>query len=241
VIEGRSFLKQSCCRHRSPPHLPRNRRAGTARISRDPATTRGSAERRLPQTLPLAPKEVVLDLRRRAWPARPTRCSTRVRNECVNAHFLAAPAAKRAAQPGAGAERGRGGHTSRIQTLSHPLSEPHENGCRGARERSRHPRRPRRNYGPSGPCRRPAADEQPKTPFFRFPGFATLALRDRHGGAQVHGIGRRTVGGPTGTRLTPNQQLRLVLARLDATVAARAVQRDQAAQTAALMPAFCMR
>ena len=90
----------------------------------------------------------------------------------------------------------------------------------------------------SGPSGRAAAPDTPKTPFFRFPGFAASpALLDRMAARKLAVFGADLWAGDWNP-MTPNQELRLVLARLDAAGRGIVLFHDTKQQTAAMMPAF---
>jgi peptidoglycan/xylan/chitin deacetylase (PgdA/CDA1 family) len=128
------------------------------------------------------------------------------------------------------------GHTVAHHTFSHPLlsrismaaAEREIDRGIAADERA--------TYGPPGQAAAP--DTQPKTPFFRFPGFAASpALLDRMAARKLAVFGADLWAGDWNP-MTPNRQLRLVLARLDAAGRGIVLFHDTKQQTAAMMPAF---
>jgi peptidoglycan/xylan/chitin deacetylase (PgdA/CDA1 family) len=79
---------------------------------------------------------------------------------------------------------------------------------------------------------------QPATPFFRFPGFASnSALLDRMNerGLMVFGA---DVWASDWVPMTPDQELRLVLSRIDQVGRGIVLFHDTKAQTAQMLPAF---
>jgi peptidoglycan-N-acetylglucosamine deacetylase len=83
-----------------------------------------------------------------------------------------------------------------------------------------------------------APSAQPHTPFFRFPGFAsTPALLDRLAERSIAVFGA-DLWASDWNRMTPNQELRLVMKRLDANRGGIVLLHDTKPQTAAMMPAF---
>jgi hypothetical protein len=83
-----------------------------------------------------------------------------------------------------------------------------------------------------------APSAQPHTPFFRFPGFAsTPALLDRLAERSIAVFGA-DLWASDWNRMTPNQELRLVMRRLDANRGGIVLLHDTKRQTAAMMPAF---
>ena len=83
---------------------------------------------------------------------------------------------------------------------------------------------------------RPAA--KPATPFFRFPGFAsTPALLDRLAGRGIVVFGA-DLWASDWNRMTPEQELRLVIERLSINRGGIVLFHDTKKQTAAMLPAF---
>jgi peptidoglycan/xylan/chitin deacetylase (PgdA/CDA1 family) len=207
---------------------------GTARIlAVDPATTPRVGRKQFAATLPLAPKEVVLTFDDGPWPGPTHKVLDALRRECVRATFFLL-GRNAAANPALARREVAEGHTVAHHTFSHPLlgrmsmaaAEREIDRGIAAGERA--------TYGSSGQ----AADTQPKTPFFRFPGFAASpALLDRMAARKLAVFGADLWAGDWNP-MTPNQQLRLVLARLDAAGRGIVLFHDTKQQTAAMMPAF---
>ena len=79
---------------------------------------------------------------------------------------------------------------------------------------------------------------EPKTPFFRFPGFAASpALLDRLAARGIVVFGA-DLWASDWNRMTPDQELRLVLARLDESQGGIVLFHDTKTATAAMLPAF---
>jgi peptidoglycan/xylan/chitin deacetylase (PgdA/CDA1 family) len=130
------------------------------------------------------------------------------------------------------------GHTVAHHTFSHPLLS-RMSVAAAEREIDRGIAADvRATYGPSGQAAGAAPDTQPTTPFFRFPGFAASpALLDRMAARRLAVFGADLWAGDWNP-MTPNQELRLVLARLDAAGRGIVLFHDTKQQTAAMMPAF---
>jgi len=211
---------------------------GTARIlAVDPAATPRVGRKQFAATLPLAPKEVVLTFDDGPWPGPTNRVLDALRHECVRATFFLL-GRNAAANPALARRALAQGHTVAHHTFSHPLlsrmsitaAEREIDRGIAADERA--------TYGPSGQAAGAAPDPQPKTPFFRFPGFAASpALLDRMAARKLAVFGADLWAGDWNP-MTPNQQLRLVLARLDAAGRGIVLFHDTKQQTAAMMPAF---
>jgi peptidoglycan/xylan/chitin deacetylase (PgdA/CDA1 family) len=208
---------------------------GTARIlAVDPATTPRVGRKQFAATLPLAPKEVVLTFDDGPWPGPTHKVLDALRRECVRATFFLL-GRNVAANPALARREVAEGHTVAHHTFSHPLlgrmsmaaAEREIDRGIAADERA--------TAEPSGQA---AAPDTPKTPFFRFPGFAASpALLERMAARKLAVFGADLWAGDWNP-MTPNQQLRLVLARLDAAGRGIVLFHDTKQQTAAMMPAF---
>jgi peptidoglycan/xylan/chitin deacetylase (PgdA/CDA1 family) len=211
---------------------------GTARIlAVSPATTPRVGRKQFAATLPLAPKEVVLTFDDGPWPGPTHRVLDALRHECVRATFFLL-GRNAAANPALARREVAEGHTVAHHTFSHPLlsrmsvaaAEREIDRGIAANERA--------TYGSSGQAAGAAPDTQPTTPFFRFPGFAASpALLDRMAARRLAVFGADLWAGDWNP-MTPNQELRLVLARLDAAGRGIVLFHDTKQQTAAMMPAF---
>ena len=203
---------------------------GTARVlTVDAATTPRVGRQHFPTTLPLLPREVVLTFDDGPFPPTTARVLDALRAECVRASFfllgrnaVAYPALARRAL----AE----GHTVAHHTYSHPLL----NRMGAAQAEAEIDRGMAAVdgvlYGQAKP--------HPATPFFRFPGFASnAALLDRleKRGIVVFGS---DLWASDWNAMTANQELSLVMSRLEATNGGILLFHDTKAATAALMPAF---
>jgi peptidoglycan/xylan/chitin deacetylase (PgdA/CDA1 family) len=203
---------------------------GTARVLPvSVATTPRVGRKHFPTALPLAPKEVVLTFDDGPWPGTTPKVLDALRRECVHATFfllgrnaLAAPALARREL----AE----GHTIAHHTFNHPLLDHMSLTAADAEVDRGIAAVERAVYGDVA--------AKPRTPFFRFPGFASSpALLDR---MQARGL---VVFGADfwasdWNKMTPEAELALVLRRLDLAGGGIVLFHDTRAQTAAMIPAF---
>ena len=209
---------------------PRKGTLGPSRIlAVDAATTPRVGLKNFPQTLPLEDHEVVLTFDDGPWAATTTRVLAALAQECVRATFflIGKPASE---QPALVKRIAAEGHTIGHHTWSHrslmriKSSETTEEIDRGiaAVEMALHG----------------AATSDPSTPFFRFPGFettpATLDLLQSRGIA-VFGA---DLWASDWNPMTPKQELKLLIERLNAARKGIILLHDPKAQTAAMLPAF---
>ena len=203
---------------------------GTARVlTVDAAATPRVGRKQFPVTLPLQDRELVLTFDDGPWPATTAKVLDALKAECVRATFFLVgrhaedfPALVRREQ----AE----GHSIGHHSYAHPLLS-HLSLARAEAEIDRGI----------------AADElaltgerrsEPKTPFFRFPGFASspalLALMQKRG-LVVFGA---DVWASDWLRMTPEQELRLILNRVESVGRGIVLFHDTKSATAAMLPAF---
>jgi peptidoglycan/xylan/chitin deacetylase (PgdA/CDA1 family) len=206
---------------------------GTARIlAVSPATTPRVGRKQFAATLPLAPKEVVLTFDDGPWPGPTGKVLDALRQECVRATFFLL-GRNAAANPALARRELADGHTVAHHTYSHPLLSRMSMAA-AEREIDRGIIADERAiFGPAA-----GAPSQPKTPFFRFPGFAASpALLDRMAARKLAVFGA-DLWASDWNPMSPGQQLRLVLRRLDAAGRGIVLFHDTKQQTAAMMPAF---
>ena len=209
---------------------PRQGTLGTSRILKvDAATTPRVGLKNFPQTLPLADHEVVLTFD--DGPTRPytLRVLAALAHECVRATFflVGKPASEQPELVRKIAAEGHtvGHHTWMHRSLSHiPPSETDEEINRGiaAVEMALHG----------------VASSTPTTPFFRFPGFestpATLELLQSRG---IAVFGADLWAGDW-KPMTPKQELKVLIDRLNRARKGIILLHDPKAQTAAMLPHF---
>jgi peptidoglycan/xylan/chitin deacetylase (PgdA/CDA1 family) len=216
---------------RDAPPCPGNEDAlGTARVlAVDAATTPRVGRKHFPQTLPLAPKEVVLTFDDGPFPATTSRVLDALRRECVKATFFLLGRNVQAHPELARRERADG-HTVAHHSFSHPLLGNMPFGRAEADIQRGMAAVDTALYGQAGAV--------PVTPFFRFPGFISspALLQDlERRGIVVFGA---DLWASDWNRMTPDQELHLVMERLVANQGGILLLHDTKAQTAAMLPGF---
>jgi len=203
---------------------------GTARVlAVDAATTPRIGRKSFPQTLLLAPGEVVLTFDDGPWPGTTPRVLDGLRNECVRATFFLL-GRNAVEHPQIARREIAEGHTVASHTYSHPPLDRMSFGAAVAEIDRGFAGVDEALYGQS--------TQVPRTPFFRFPGFAsTTALLDylEKRGIVVFGA---DLWASDWNPQSPGQQLQLVLQRLEALRGGIVLFHDTRAQTAAMIPEF---
>ena len=183
----------------------------------------------IPQTLALAPKEVVLTFDDGPASGTTGHVLDALKRECIRASFfllgrnaLSYPElARRAVSEG---------HTVAHHTFSHPLLDRMPVVAAAAEID--------RGFAAVDAVLYGHSDRMPRTPFFRFPGFASsAALLDRleRRGIVVFGADLWTSDWDP---MSPQQQLHLVVARVEANRGGIVLLHDTKKQTAAMLPSF---
>jgi peptidoglycan/xylan/chitin deacetylase (PgdA/CDA1 family) len=209
---------------------PRKGALGTSRVLKvDAATTPRVGLKNFPQTLPLADHEVVLTFD--DGPTRPytPRVLAALAHECVRATFflVGKPASEQPELVRKIAAEGHtvGHHTWMHRSLSHiPPSETDEEIDRGiaAVEMVLHG----------------VATSTPSTPFFRFPNFdSTQATLDVLQSRGIAVFGADLWAGDWKS-MTPKQELKVLIDRLNRARKGIILLHDPRAQTAAMLPHF---
>jgi len=182
-----------------------------------------------PSTLPLNAKELVLTFDDGPWPGTTSKVLDALKAECVRATFFLL-GRNAAAHPKLVRRALAEGHTLGHHSYSHPLlgrmALPRAEGDidRGiaADEVA--------IYG----SRRPS----PATPFFRFPGFvSSQALLNRMAARGIVVFGA-DVWASDWVSMSPEQELRLILSRIEQAGRGIVLFHDTKAQTARMLPAF---
>jgi peptidoglycan-N-acetylglucosamine deacetylase len=203
---------------------------GTERVlAVDAATTPRVGRKSFPQTLPLAPREVVLTFDDGPWPGTTPRILDALKAECVRATFFLLGRNAITYQDLARREIAEG-HTVASHTYSHPPLDRMPFAAAVAEIDRGFSGVDTALYGQSA--------QTPRTPFFRFPGFAsTPALLDylEKRGIVVFGA---DLWASDWNPQSPGQQLQLVLQRLEASHGGIVLFHDTRAQTAAMLPEF---
>ena len=203
---------------------------GTERVIEvDVRTTPRVGRKHFPATLPLRAKELVLTFDDGPWPGTTPKVLDALKRECVRATFFLLgknvephpELARRALAEG----HSVGHHTYSHPLLDHmPLDKAVAEINRGIEEDE---------YAVYGQRR-----VDPLIPFFRFPGFAsTPALLDRmeQRGLVVFGA---DVWASDWDPMSPDEQLHLVLGRIEKAGRGIVLFHDTKAQTAHMLPAF---
>jgi peptidoglycan/xylan/chitin deacetylase (PgdA/CDA1 family) len=203
---------------------------GTARVlAVDAATTPQVGRKQFPQTLPLGPKEVVLTFDDGPWPATTERVLDALRQECVRATFFLI-GRNAQARPALAQRELADGHTVGYHSFSHPMLDHMPIAAAQADIEQGMTAVDNALRGPTG---RGAA-----APFFRFPYFAsTPPLLDWLERRRMTVFGA-DLWASDWNRMTPDQELGLILGRVEATNGGIVLFHDTKAQTAAMLPAF---
>ena len=203
---------------------------GTARILRvDAGVTPRVGRKHFPQTLALAPKEVVLTFDDGPAAGTTAQVLDALKRECVRASFfllgrsaLAYPElARRAASEG---------HTIAHHTFSHPLLDRMPPAAAEAEID--------RGFAAVDSTLYGRTDRVPRTPFFRFPGFASSSVllgRLEQRGIVVFGA---DLWASDWAPMSPRHQLELIIGRVEANRGGIVLFHDTKRQTAAMLPDF---
>ena len=203
---------------------------GTERvIEADAMTTPRVGRKQFPNTLPLNAKELVLTFDDGPWPTTTPKVLDALKHECVQATFFLLGRNVQA-HPAIARRELAEGHSLGHHSFSHPLlshmalveAEAEINRGIAADE-----------YAVYGQRR-----TDPATPFFRFPGFASSPtllgyMNDR--GFVVFGA---DVWASDWLPMMPDQELHLLLSRIDKVGRGIVLLHDTKAQTARMLPAF---
>src|SRR5262245_61654624 len=203
---------------------------GTERVIEiDAKTTPRVGRKHFPSTLPLGAKELVLTFDDGPWPGTTSKVLDALKTECVRATFFLL-GRNAAAHPQLARRALAEGHTLGHHSYSHPLlslmalprAEAEIDRGIAADEIAL--------YGSSRPS--------PATPFFRFPGFASnRALLDRLAARGIVVFGADAWASDW-LSMSPEQELRLILSRVEQTGRGIVLFHDTKAQTARMLPAF---
>lgn len=212
------------------PSCPGNADAlGTARVlDVDAATTPRVGRKQFPQTLPLAPKEVVLTFDDGPWPGTTERILGALRQECVRATFFLI-GRNALIHPALAQRELAEGHTVAYHSFSHPMLNRMPTAAAQADID--------RGIAAVETALHGQAERAP-TPFFRFPYFASspsLLAWLEHRRMVVFGA---DLWASDWNPMSPDQELRLILARVEASRGGIVLFHDTKAQTAAMLPPF---
>jgi peptidoglycan/xylan/chitin deacetylase (PgdA/CDA1 family) len=197
------------------------------------ATTPRVGLKQFPTTLPLGPKEVVLTFDDGPWPGPTAKVLDALKHECVRATFFLL-GRNAAANPALARRELAEGHTVAYHTYAHPLLNRMSLAAADA-EISRGIAAVDRAIDGDTAA---APETSPRTPFFRFPGFAASpALLDRMNARGMVVFGA-DLWASDWNPMGPAQELQLVLQRLNAAGRGIVLFHDTKSQTAAMLPAF---
>ncbi len=203
---------------------------GTARVLPvDAATTPRVGRKHFHGALPLAPKEVVLTFDDGPAPGTTARVLEALKRECARASFFLL-GRNALAHPQLARRALCEGHTVAHHTFSHPLLSrmPFE-----AAEAEID-----RGFAAVDTALYGRFERMPRTPFFRFPGFASSqALLDRLERRRIVVFGA-DLWASDWTPMSPPVELELVLARVEANRGGIVLFHDTRAQTAAMLGGF---
>jgi peptidoglycan-N-acetylglucosamine deacetylase len=202
---------------------------GTARVLTVDRSIQRVGRKHFPATLPLGPKEVVLTFDDGPWPSTTPRVLDALARECVRASFFLI-GRNASAHPLLVRREIADGHTVAHHTYAHPLLAPMRPEAAMAEIDRGIAAVEAAAYGRSA--------TRPTTPFFRFPGFASSpTLLDRLAARGITVFGA-DLWASDWNAMRPEDELNLVLARLDAAGGGIILFHDTKAQTAAMLPAF---
>lgn len=202
---------------------------GTARVLAVAPEGLRVGTKHFPTTLPLAPKEVVLTFDDGPWPATTPRVLDALARECVQASFFLL-GRNASAHPGLVKREVAEGHTVAHHTFAHPLLDRMKPDAALAEIERGMAAVDTAAYGRAG--------AMPVTPFFRFPGFASSPLLLDRLAARGIAVFGADFWASDWNPMRPEEQLALVLARLDAAGSGIVLFHDTKTQTAAMLPAF---
>jgi peptidoglycan/xylan/chitin deacetylase (PgdA/CDA1 family) len=200
---------------------------GTERVlTVDVAKTPRVGRKHFPQTLPLAPKEVVLTFDDGPWPGTTDQILDALKKECVKATFFMLGRSA-ASWPAIARRIAADGHSIGHHSYSHPLLK-FMNQASAEKDIER------------GIAAIEAATGHPGNvaAFFRFPGFASspalLSFAEKRGMVVFGADAWASDWNP----MSADVQLRLVLERIEAAHGGIVLFHDTKKQTAAMLPAF---
>jgi len=202
----------------------------TSRVIRvDAATTPRVGRKHFPATLPLADKEVVLTFDDGPRPGTTSAVLNALRRECVLATFFLV-GRNAAAHPELARRELAEGHTVAHHSFRHPLLDRLNPDAAEAEID--------RGFAAVDTALYGHATARPRTPFFRFPGFAsTPYLLNRLAARNIVVFGA-DLWASDWREMSPGQELRLMLARLEAAHGGIVLFHDTKRQTAVMLPAF---
>ena len=198
-------------------------------ITIDAATTPHVGRKQFPTTLPLADKEVVLTFDDGPWPGTTSAVLDALRRECVRATFFLT-GRNAAAHPELARRELAEGHTVAHHSFRHPLLDRMNPDAAEAEID--------RGFAAVETALYGHATNLPRTPFFRFPGFAsTPRLLNRLSARNIVVFGADLWAGDWNS-LSPGRELSQVLGRLEENHGGIILFHDTKRRTALMLPAF---
>jgi peptidoglycan-N-acetylglucosamine deacetylase len=192
-------------------------------------TTPRVGRKHFPTTLPLRKKELVLTFDDGPWPGTTSKVLDALKHECVRATFFLL-GKNVEAQPQLARRALAEGHSIGHHTYSHPLLD-HMPLAKAVEEINHGIEED--EYAVYGQRR-----TDPVTPFFRFPGFASnRALLDRMQARGIVVFGA-DVWASDWLPMSPEQELHLILGRIDQVGSGIVLFHDTKSHTAQMLPAF---
>jgi peptidoglycan-N-acetylglucosamine deacetylase len=209
------------------PACPGNADAlGTARVLEVEAAPR-VGRKQFPQTLPLVSKEVVLTFDDGPWPGTTERILETLKAECVRATFFLI-GRNALAHPALAQREVAQGHTVAYHSFSHPMLD--HMPIAGAQADI--------DRGIAAVDRALQGQAAHAAPFFRFPYFASTApLLDWLERRRMAVFGA-DLWASDWNRMSPDQELALILGRIEETRGGIVLFHDTKAQTAAMLGPF---
>ncbi len=203
---------------------------GTSRVL--PVGTQGGLEiglKSYPRTLPLADHEVVLTFDDGPLPATTGKLLDALKAHCVRATFFMV-GRMAAAAPALARRVAAEGHTVAYHSFSHPLMRLLSDKAARLDIDRGFEAVDRAVYGSAG--------DKPRTPFFRFPGFADTPALDAWLASRDIGVFGTDLWAADWWPMTPQAEAAAMLARLEKEKRGIILFHDIRAQTVAMMPSF---
>ncbi|RTL97434.1 polysaccharide deacetylase family protein [Ancylobacter aquaticus] len=203
---------------------------GTSRVMQVDPVGLQVGTKHFPQTLDLADREVVLTFDDGPLPGTTPAVLKALARECVRATFFVI-GRNAAAHPDLLRREIAEGHTVGHHSMTHPMTLadiPYDKAVADIEKGIKAD--DKAAYGVSG--------TRPRVPFFRFPGFGASPELLTYLGQRGIGVFGADLWASDWNPMTPEEQLTLVLARLDHAGRGIVLFHDTRAQTAKMLPAF---
>jgi peptidoglycan-N-acetylglucosamine deacetylase len=203
---------------------------GTERVlTIDAASTPRVGRKQFPTTLPLKPKELVLTFDDGPWPTTTPKVLDALKAECVEATFFLV-GRNVAAHPALARRELAEGHSLGHHTYAHPLLDRMTLAKAEAEINHGIETDQLALYG--------RRTSEPTTPFFRFPGFASSPALLAYLQSRDIVVFGADVWASDWNPMVPEQELHLILGRIDRVGRGIVLLHDTKAETARMLPAF---